>query len=220
MLVVAIMGNGPVDHVPDMGPYKEKVDIWIGADQGALILLEHGITIDYAVGDFDSVNATQKAMILENSTHLATYPSMKNETDLEIALNIAFELNPKEIYLFGVTGGRLDHALINMQLLQTIVDREIRGIIIDQWNRLELTNPGNHTVSKKEDYPYVSFVPFTNEVKGLSLIGFAYPLNSYHLKQGSTRCISNEIKANQASYSYAEGLLLLIQSRDTKTITY
>lgn len=214
MCVVAIMGNGPIDHVPNLEQYKDKVDIWIGADRGALMLVENGIRLQYAVGDFDSVNAQQKAMILENSTRLATYPSMKNETDLKIALHQACELQPKKIYLFGVTGGRLDHALINMQLLHKIVEKEIRGIIIDQWNRLELTKPGTYTVYKQEDYPYVSFVPFTKEVKGLSLIDFKYPLDSYLLKKGSTRCISNELNSNKAIFTYEEGMLLLIQSRD------
>src|SRR5690625_3307918 len=101
MCVVAIMGNGPMDHVPDLEQYKDEEDIWIGADRGALMLTENGIIIDYAVGDFDSVNVKQKAKILEKSTQLVTYPSVKNETDLEIALQKAFELQPKEIYLFG-----------------------------------------------------------------------------------------------------------------------
>lgn len=40
------------------------------------------------------------------------YPSEKDQTDLEIALEQAYELAPKTIYIFGVTGGRLDHELI------------------------------------------------------------------------------------------------------------
>src|SRR5699024_2035296 len=150
MQAVAIVGGGPVDHIPDLKEYEDEIDLWIGADGGALKLAESGITIGYAVGDFDSIDETQNAMIKDKTTNFDEHPVEKDATDLEIALHKAFDMNPERIYLFGVTGGRLDHALINMQLLHTIVQRNIRGIIVDKWNQLELTKPGTYTVSKSD----------------------------------------------------------------------
>src|SRR5699024_5971029 len=82
MQAVAIVGGGPVDHIPDLKEYEDEIDLWIGADGGALKLAESGITIGYAVGDFDSIDETQNAMINDNTTnfdeHTVTFPLLKN----------------------------------------------------------------------------------------------------------------------------------------------
>lgn len=214
MLTLAIMGNGPVNHMPDLKQYEDEVDIWIGADRGALILVENNITISHAVGDFDSINVEQRNEIMDKASHFSAYPSEKDATDLEIAIKKAIEMKPEKIYLFGVTGGRMDHTLINIQLLHTIVKHQIRGVIVDQWNHIELTKPGIYKVHKSEQYPYVSFVPFSKYVRNLSLTGFYYPLKDYDISWGSTRCISNKLTSEFGSFSYKEGSLLLIKSCD------
>lgn len=214
MSVIAIVGSGPKTYLPDLTEYKSEVDVWIGADLGGIAILEQGIQLDYAVGDFDSVTKVQKEKIFKCAHHVATYPEMKNETDLELALLQAYEIKPEKIYLFGITGGRLDHTLINVQLLHTIVNNNIRGLIVDRWNKLELKAPGKYTVLKNERYPYISFVPFTEEVKNISLVGFVYPIINYDVTMASTRLISNQIELATASISFEAGLLLLIQSRD------
>ena len=214
MRTVGIMANGPVDHIPELQPYIKEVDCWIGADLGALILGLNGISVNFAVGDFDSVDKHQHKIIMDHTDKFIVYPEEKNETDLEIAIQKAVELKSEKIYLFGVTGGRLDHALINMQLLHRIKAADIRGIIVDKWNKLELTSPGTHEVHKNEQFSYVSFVPFTQHVKKLSLEGFYYPLEGYDISWGSTRCVSNKLVSEKATFTYEEGMLLLIQSCD------
>ncbi|MBP1968145.1 thiamine pyrophosphokinase [Virgibacillus natechei] len=215
MVSVAIVGNGPVDLHPDFDSFKEEIDIWIGADRGALTLVLNELPMDYAVGDFDSTNHTEKTSIQENATFFEEYPPEKDETDLEIALLKALELNPNTIYIVGVTGGRLDHELVNIQLLYKIIAEGIRGIIIDKSNHLELTLPGLHTVKHSNNYPTISFIPFTQHVKGLNLEGFKYPLQQQDISWGSTLCISNKLLLNNGTFSYDEGILLLIKSRDT-----
>lgn len=218
MCVVAIVGSGPVGYLPDLTLYEAEVDIWIGADRGALALIDRGIAVDYAVGDFDSVTVEEKAIISMQALYTVEYAAEKDETDLEIALQKAFDVKPEKLYLFGVTGGRLDHALVNLQLLHTIVGKDIRGIIIDKWNQVELKNPGTHTVIKSELYTYVSFVPFTESVRGISLIGFLYLLEDYDLTLGSTTLISNELAENTGTFSFEEGMLLVVQSRDDEKV--
>lgn len=214
MSIIAIVGNGPTDHLPDISLYKEEVDVWIGADGGVLTLINRHILPDYAMGDFDSIDDNQKEKIHKNAPHILTYPTEKNETDLELAINKAIQLNPSKVYLFGVTGGRLDHALINIHLLSQIIQHRIKGIIIDKWNYIELTNPGTHTVYQDDYYPYISFVPFSTPVSNLTLTHFKYPLSNYELHLGSSRCISNELIGTFGTFSYKAGNLLAIKSRD------
>lgn len=214
MPVVGIVGSGPINSLPNLKFYEPEVDIWIGADEGALTLIDSEITVDYAVGDFDSVTAEQKAKILEQALHSEVYSRMKSETDLEIALNKSYDLQAEKIYFFGLTGGRLDHGLVNVQLLYSVIKKNVRGIIIDKWNRLELKKPGTHTILKNKLYTYTSFIPFTEYVTNITLTGFVYPLKGYDVTWGSTRLISNELISEAGLLSFEEGLLLVIQSSD------
>lgn len=214
MLKIAIVGNGPAGMHPDFQFYKNRIDIWIGADRGALTLIQNEIPLDYAFGDFDSINKSEKKIIQRHAVVFEEYPREKDETDLEIALNKAFELKSDEIYLFGVTGGRLDHELINIQLLYKINLKGIKGVIADNTNQLQLTKPGEHIIFHDNVYPFISFVPFTEQVKGVTLSGFYYPLTDVTITWGSTLCISNKLLSKKGTFSYEEGILLLIKSRD------
>ncbi|RYG73912.1 thiamine diphosphokinase [Lentibacillus lipolyticus] len=214
MCTVAIVGNGPSDLIPDLRSFTEPVDTWIGADRGALTLAENGIRPDYAVGDFDSITSEEKAFVQGQADLFRMYPSEKDKTDLEIALDQAYALNPEMIYLFGVTGGRLDHELINVQLLFQMMDRGIQGVIMDWQNRLEIMSPGRYEVYHDNRYPSISFVPFSDRVEGLTLDGFYYPLTEASVAWGSTLCISNKLISNYGTFSHHKGILLLIKSND------
>ncbi|KGX93211.1 thiamine pyrophosphokinase [Pontibacillus halophilus JSM 076056 = DSM 19796] len=211
---VAIVGGGPRKYVPTLTNFYDEEMYWIGADYGAKMLLEQKIIPDYSVGDFDSVSESEFRIIQEKSKQCKAYEVEKDETDLELALEHALEQNPTTIYFFGVTGGRLDHALINLQLLYPLQQKGIRGVVIDEGNWVELKEPGVHEVTQDDRFPNVSFVPFTSEVKQLTLDGFYYPLVNANVPWGSTLCISNKLHREKGTFSFEEGILLVIKSRD------
>ncbi|MEN1966921.1 thiamine diphosphokinase [Lentibacillus sp. N15] len=213
MTTVAIVGNGPAILTPDLTIFKD-IDIWIGADRGAFLLIENQYTPDIAIGDFDSLNKDECAQVKQYSRTFIPYPIEKDWTDLELALGKAYEYAPEKIYLFNVTGGRLDHSLINIQTLYSIMERKIQGFIVENNNLLTMVKPGKHAVVKDDTYPFLSFVPFTKDVKGLTLQGFEYPLADQTITWGSTRCISNKLLLKNGTFSFKEGILLLIKSRD------
>lgn len=74
--------------------------------------------------------------------------------------------------------------------------------------------PDLYKVSKDEQYPYISFIPYTKHVKGLTLTDFYYPLVDKDISWGSTLCISNKLTTNNGTFFYKEGILLLIKSRE------
>lgn len=211
---VAIVGNGPPYVIPDLSRFRDTIDIWIGADRGAYVIANQNIPLHYAVGDFDSMTKAEKWYTKSKAEVVEEFPAEKDETDLEIALDQAFHMQPERIYLFGVTGGRLDHELVNIQLLYSIVEKGIKGKIIDQQNQLELTLPGTHTVTFDKEYPLISFVPFTKEVKELTLDGFYYPLVSENISWGSSLCVSNKLLSKKGTFSFKAGILLLIKSKE------
>ncbi|WP_405102287.1 thiamine diphosphokinase [Oceanobacillus sp. FSL H7-0719] len=211
---IGIVGNGPEHLIPDLSLYKDKVDFWIGADRGALLLVKNELPVHVAIGDFDSTDAEELEMIKSNAFHFERFPKEKDETDFELAINKAISLGTDEILLFGATGARIDHELINIQLLHTIANQGIKGIIIDSSNHIEWTEPGVHTIEKDAAYPVVSFIPFTEYVSGITLEGFYYPLNKANIRMGSTITISNKLIKESGTFSYERGILLVIKSRD------
>src|SRR5699024_11341749 len=104
-----------------------------------------------------------------------------------------FELQPDEILFVGITGGRLDHTLINIQTLLLLKQRKVNAIVVDRYNKLELTLPGKHDVIYEEKYPNISFIPMTPVVRGITLEGFYYPLNYKDFFMGSTFFFSNKL---------------------------
>lgn len=214
MKTIGIVANGPEELIPDLKEYQSKIDSWIGADRGALTLLQNNISPDYALGDFDSITNREEMIIKQESKSFSKFPIEKNETDIEIAIEQALELKCDNIYFFGVTGGRLDHGLVNIQMLYRLMKKKCTGIIIDCSNRIRIYEPGSYLVQEEKGFANISFVPFTEHVKALSLYGFYYPLENYNLDWGSTRCISNKLLLNNGTFSFKEGILLLIKSRD------
>jgi thiamine pyrophosphokinase len=214
MKKVAIVAGGPAKNIPKLQKYVTEVDVWIGADRGAVTILEAGLTLDIAIGDFDSITEVELEWVESKSLSFVPYATEKDETDLELAVSKAYEFSPSDIYLFGVTGGRMDHQLASIQLLYCIKKRFINGIVVDMNSYMELALPGTHSIEKDATYPYISFLPFSEQVIGISLEGFYYKLNNKNIFWGSSRCISNQLISQKGTFSFREGILIVIKSRD------
>ncbi|CDQ19796.1 thiamine diphosphokinase [Halobacillus karajensis] len=211
---VVIVGGGPKSYIPDLQEFSCTDCIWIGADQGAEVLVEQGITPDIAIGDFDSVTEESLKEIKNRSHRIHIYPNEKDETDLELAINEALKEQPEHILLFGVTGGRMDHSQANIQLLYPLMQRNIKSTLIDRQNQVELVSAGMHKLVSDKRYPYISFLPVTLEVEDLTLQGFYYPLEKAYVPFGSTLCISNRLIEDTGTFSFESGILLVIRSTD------
>ncbi|MCU9612152.1 thiamine diphosphokinase [Caldibacillus lycopersici] len=216
-MIVYIVGGGPPEFIPDLKTDKANPDIfWIGVDRGNRYLLDKGITPAVAIGDFDSVTKEELEVYQSSLPNVLKYQTEKDETDMELALQVASQQNPSLIRIFGATGGRLDHMLANLFLLMkpiaAIKNASIE--IIDRQNILEVKRPGQYLLEQLPDKQYISFIPFTQTVENLSLVGFKYPLKDRNIFIGSTLCISNELIQRHGTYSFSKGILLVVRSND------
>lgn len=215
-MIINILGGGPVELLPDLAQYKTKNALWLGVDRGVFTLLSCGIVPEFAFGDFDSVSKKEWEQIEKKVKNLHTFEPEKDETDMELALNWALEQKPKKIHIFGATGGRLDHFFGNVQIL---LKPELKNLateieIIDVKNHLFVKYPGHYSIEEKRERKYISFVPMTPSLSGLTLKGFKYPLTDCHIYQSSTLCISNELVSKVGTFSFSEGIVLVIRSND------
>jgi thiamine pyrophosphokinase len=215
-MIINILGGGPVDLLPDLNHYNEKDSIWVGADRGVFTLINRGIQPNIAFGDFDSVSSQEFIQIENTVKHLEKFKPEKDETDMELALNWALEQEPAQVRIFGASGGRLDHFFANVQLLisPVLAHKKTEIFLIDQKNIIFVKAAGKYEIKKMPDKKYISFVPVSLNIKDLTLEGFKYPLKDCHISIGSTLCISNELLMDYGTFSFSEGILIVVRSSD------
>ncbi len=176
---------------------------YIAVDNGLAYLKNQGIEPKLVIGDFDSL----KDLSLLEQYHAIVLPKVKDDTDMHIALQKAIELGYDEIYLFGVTGGRLDHFLSVLNLLYKYQDYKI--IIQDDQNTIYYARELYNEIDLG-DYKYFSL--FSLEDTCVTVKNAKYPLEDYCLKIGDTLCVSNEAQGKVEII--ATGGLFIILSND------
>jgi thiamine pyrophosphokinase len=189
-------------------------DVYVGADRGALFLVQQGIKPDIALGDFDSVDDDELAFIqLHSKQLLSCDPVMKDLTDTDMAFSWALDQNPKEIIMFGVLGTRFDHSMANIHLLIKALTPQTDCTIVDIHNRIRLINQ-SVTIERNNRFSHISLLPFTTQVTGITLHGFQYPLQEATLTIGQSLGISNRIVEPFGQIQIRQGNLLVIESKD------
>lgn len=214
MMIINILAGGPVQFIPDIFQYHNPDTIWVGVDRGVYELLKRNIIPDKAFGDFDSIGEYELAWVKEKLANFHVYPSEKDETDLELALNWVMNQQPEKVRLFGATGGRIDHLLGNIQLLLSGLFRGIQIEMIDKQNYMVVKRPGTYEIHEHVEYPYISFLPVSETVKNITLTGFKYPLTNKDITLGTTLCISNELNTKTGTFSFTDGILIMVRSHD------
>lgn len=89
----------------------------IAADRGLEACMKLQIEPDYVIGDFDSLDEQVKDAFLADRRNVTKLNPIKDDTDSEAALHLAFEKTKGDIFLLGGTGTRLDHVLGNIAIL-------------------------------------------------------------------------------------------------------
>lgn len=182
----------------------------IAADSGFDLCRRLGVLPDVLVGDLDSIRDGQA---LSFGGELLTVPREKNDTDTMLAVKLAIERGFCEIFIIGGLGGRADHTLSNLFVLEYIYNRGCRGLVTDGQNRVTFLR-GGRAVLKKSDYRYFSLLAVDPVCRGVTVTGCKYPLFDATLLREEGYAVSNEILDDQAELSVAAGALFVIESRD------
>lgn len=207
---VAIVAGGQVETIP------LDLDVYVGVDAGCLFLLEQGLELSLAVGDFDSVEPEEFQRIQSTAHKLRTSAAEKNDTDLELAIKEVLERWPQaEILIFGAFGGRLDHHLASVFLS---TDPDIGPFmtqlcLMDQQNYLCYRPAGRHTIQPIAGYTYVAFMPV--EGASIQIEGAKYPLNPTNYFKKAIYG-SNEFSNQPITLSVDRGYAVIIYSKDGK----
>lgn len=193
-------------------------------DKGLMYADALELVPDYIVGDFDSVEESilkdyeYRMEKDEISAHIDRYAVKKDATDTELAFMKAIEEGADRITVLAATGSRLDHVLMNLGLLLQTEQAGIPCCIVDETNRVQmLTSGGRKSCKIKKDKQYgdyLSIIPMTAIVEGLTVKGVMYPLKDRTVYQGNSLTVSNQILDGEASISIENGTVLVIESKD------
>jgi len=120
----------------------------------------------------------------------------------------------------GALGGRLDHEISNIHLLVHERKKGLQANCYDAKNRiciLDSEQENEYNFFRSRQYGnYVSFLPVTETVKGITLTGFKYPLQDKEISilKNPSLCVSNEIVEEKAVIRVKEGILICVESKD------
>jgi thiamine pyrophosphokinase len=208
---IIIVSNG---RFGDASFFKKKFSemadrLIICCDGAAQNLIKTKIKPDIVIGDMDSINTFQLADFKKEGIIINEYPTKKDFTDTELALDCALNMNPSAIYIWGALGGRIDHILGNVFLLLRGKRAKVNTYLIDEYAEAFL--PKNEVIFNDTVGCTVSLLALTPKVDGITLSGFAYPLNNETLLMGETRGLSNYIKESTAKINFVSGDLLVIR---------
>lgn len=196
---------------------KESFQKIIAVDGGLEAAERLGLIPDYVVGDFDTVRSD----VLERFRQMPfivweQHKPEKNETDTELARSCALTLGCSRIVFLGATGGRIDHMLGNLHALYACLQSGVEAWIADRQNKVYLLDEGRSFARGSIWGKYISFMPYTEEVTGITLRGFKYPLTDKTIRRGEEvgLCVSNELAEERASITFSDGILICIESKD------
>ena len=190
-----IVGNRPLgSNVIELAKNK----LIIAADAGADQLLKYNIIPERVIGDLDSIS--DKA-----STKLEEWTiSNKNvqKTDLEKAVDYAFEKGASEIEIIGWSGGRIDHTLAALGLA---FNSKIR--LVDEHFTIEVV-ADSKTIQGEEN---TLFSLMAMPEARVSVTGARWNLQHEKMKMGG-RGVHNEIgSSGLVTIECHSGNLLVIQ---------
>lgn len=185
-------------------------ELIVAADSGAETALDCGCTPSIIVGDFDSLTIpveTLEAM----GCQLVRAATEKDETDTELAIQVALEHGATSITLLGGFGGkRIDHTMANILLLAGFETIPIH--IVDGSSTCWLLRGPGSTSVYGQSGDLLSLLPLMGEASGIRTTALYYPLDGETLYFGKPRGVSNVLTSEEATVSLEGGTLLVIHT--------
>lgn len=203
-----ILASAPETEYGYVKKLAQEAEYIACADGGIRHAQACGIQPDLLMGDFDSgsLAAGMQTIVLQPE---------KDDSDLMCCTKEAIQRGADDITFACASGGRIDHFLSNLTLLEYLYDHHIRGVFCDSQNRVTF-HPGDREIRYTADaaYRYVGIIPLDAVLTDVTLRGLKYPLTHATVARTQIITISNEPIAPTYTISIRSGRALVIESKD------
>lgn len=208
---VTIFANGECPHPQLVKALIPAENILIAADGGYHLAVSLGYTPDHVVGDMDSI-APNESTSYPDSITFHRFPPEKDQTDLELCLDLALSLRAADVTIVGGLGGRADHYLANITLIFAPKFSQLDIKFIDGLTTIGKIL-GERSVQGSLGDTF-SLLPWGMDVTGITTKGLSYPLRGETLFAGSPRGVSNQMDNELATIRADKGNLLFIHIKN------
>lgn len=214
-----IVGSAPIE---DRGEHYRRLivdsEILIAADGGVDLCLRFGRVPDVCVGDFDSTSAETLARVSELGGEIRRFPTAKDLSDLDLAVDVARELLARTVTVIAAFSGRLDHTLA---ALGTLVRASDLCAVADEgdWVGYALSAASHHNLVLTEEPGTVLSVIAVDDDATVSVTGVAYPLHRGRLQALSSRGLSNVATEPIQRLTVSNGRVIVIVNRAIETVS-
>ena len=194
-----------------------RPDLVIAADGGALKAVQLGLTPDVVVGDADSLRASDADQMRAAGAEVIVHPTAKDESDTELCLREAVARGAGTLLVVGAFGGpRLEHTIANLLLLclPALHGRDVR--LADGTSVVRLLDGAASVTVDGDAGDFISLLPFSPTVEGVTTRDLEFPLDDEPLHQGPARGLSNVMTASSATISARSGRLLVVHTRTAR----
>ena len=195
-----IFGSVETDFFNDV---INEDDLVIAADGGLRNTEKFNIVPNLIVGDFDSLSYVPKG---EN---VVVHPTIKDETDTILAIDLAFEKGYKDFIIYGCLGGRLDHTFASIQTASYITEKGSTVVFKSKENFMTVLKNSSIKFSEKCE-GYVSVFSITETATCVNEKGLFYELSDGILTADYPLGISNRFKGVESCVSVKNGKLCII----------
>ncbi|RME01858.1 MAG: thiamine diphosphokinase [Calditrichaeota bacterium] len=202
ILQAIIIANSPLPDASRFQAALEQADVIICADGGANHAVHAGIRPQYVVGDFDSVTEETKQVLADSQF---IYRPSQYAPDVEKTLEFALEKGVQRATLLGITGGRLDHQICNLNIMEKF-SRKMELSCIDDFGAGKFIHSRyafNAFVGQQ-----VSLFAF-RRAEGITTHGLKYPLQNASMEWAVNDGLSNEATAKRVEIVVEKGSLFV-----------
>lgn len=179
----------------------------IAADAGIGHAAMLGITPELWVGDFDSIPPDLPDCL--TSVPRQTFPSEKDKTDGELAIDAALERGATALILAGAFGGaRADHSFLHLALAIRLAEGGTTVLLTSGAQEGVPLLCGDAAEFDYAEGTLFSILGFS-DLSGLTVEGAKWPLDQVEVTFGSSLTLSNEVKG-RLRITLGEGRAMLL----------
>jgi len=193
-----ILLNGDIPDENSLNLYRNRK--FIAVDGAANYLYRMGVVPDVIIGDLDSYKNEFEGENIE-----IVYEGSQEINDFEKALIYCIKNEYKEILIFGINGGELDHVLNNFSVIKKYIGL-LDMIIFDNGRFGYLLREGKFEFEAGVNR-LVSIIPFFNV--RLQTYGLKWELNGEVLEFGVREGARNRSLGNRFSVEIKKGKAFL-----------
>jgi thiamine pyrophosphokinase len=211
-LAVVFLG-GAYEDVAYYRAWARSADHVVAADGGAAFLTAQGIRPDVVVGDFDSLTAADVERLADDGVAIVRYPTHKDATDGELAVEEALRRGAGEVVLVGALGA-LDHTLGHLAILRRLGARGVVSRLAAPRLTVAVFAASEGASLDAVPRTRVSLVPLDGDAV-VTLEGLDYPLTHGLLPGDACLGLGNAVQSATATIAVHKGVVaVLVESGD------